>query len=262
MAGLRGYLLVPLALVGIAAFVTGLLLDSENFLVGVLGSVVSLATATIAAVLVFDNLAEQQSERRRMRKWNSVRVATLTAIWEQVRRMTAPIAERSPKYDTFAVAYASSLELMDGISEWIPTQAVPLDKAATDGLQKYEGRKADMVALHGDVFREYVYLREVLTPRVLELADDARLTELLIDLDAMERHWSGCALLAGPGETQSGWEDFPVNVWTAIGDFYAAAVEVLRYVASIPNLPPPQGLEVVFVSAGERRYVRSRTIHK
>jgi hypothetical protein len=193
-----------------------------------------------------------------MLKWGMVRVATLSAIWEQLQRMTAPIAARAPE-NKYAVAYEASIKLMDEVSEWIQTQVLP---AATDDgdLGEYEEQKADMSALHRDVARDYVYVRDVLTPRVLELANDARLTELLFALDAAERRWSDFVALAGPGETQSGWPRFALDAWTAVGDFYSSATRVARYVAATPDLPDPSGLEIVRVTDGDRGYYRTRMI--
>lgn len=117
-----------------------------------------------------------------------------------------------------------------------------------------------MVALHKDVFREYAYVRDVLTPRVLELANDTRLTELLFNLDAAERQWSDCVYLAGPGQTQGTWQSFPVDAWEVVGDFHEAATTVAAHLAAIPDLPDPQALEILYVNDGEREYFRSRAL--
>jgi hypothetical protein len=254
--------LAAVAIVGLASAGAGFALDVRGFAVGLLASIAALAMTVLTATFFFDELAEKQAAARRRDKWNIVRVATLTAIWEQVRRMTLPIAMRSPTADTFAVAYKTALELMDGVSSWIPTEATPLDEDAADGLATYEEYKASMTRLYEDVAREYVYIRDVLTPRVLDLADDVELTRLLFDLDDAERQWSAIVFTAGKGETQGSWATFPVDTWKAVADFHQAAVEVARHVASAPDLPQPRTIQLVSVAVGGRWSFRSRTLRE
>src|ERR1700722_6786263 len=142
----RTRLLVLLALVGVAALVAGLAINAETFALGLLSSLAGFIAAAFAAVLYLDELAEQQSERRRRKKWDAVRVVTLTAIWDQLRAMTIPIVARSPSADAVAVAYEGALQLLEEVSAWIPSQAVQIDPA--DGLTKDETSKAEMRSLY------------------------------------------------------------------------------------------------------------------
>jgi hypothetical protein len=258
--GLRGHTLCLIALGCTGAAAVGLWLDAENFLVGLLVSVISLVIAGIAAAFVFDRLAEERSEGRRLEKWSKVRTATLAAIWEQTRRMMEPIRELSPRHAAFAVTYETALSHMDQVHDWICAQAKRLDQDAADGVETYEKDKTMMAALHSSVFEHYVYIREVLMPRVLELADDAHLTELLIALDAAERQWSGCVFIAGPGETAGDWHRFPETTWNAVADFYRAATEVVRQISK--DLPDPRPLTIVWVDVGGRHIARAWTVYE
>lgn len=258
--GLSGPILalVTLSCVGIAAI--GLWLDAKDFFVGLLVSVVSLVVAGLAATFVFDRLTERQSERRRSAKWLGVRTGTLTAIWEQTRRMMEPIRELSPEHDSFSIDYEGSMRLMDDVHGWVCAQAKPLDKSLADGRDRYEKFKSEMMALHDSVFKEFVYVRDVLMARVLELANDPGLTELLIALDATERQWSGCVSIAGPGETELSWANFPITVWNAVAAFYLAAINVVKYISD--ELPEPRPLRLVLVEVGDRTVARAWTMYE
>jgi hypothetical protein len=242
-----------------AATAGGLLIDATGFLIALLASVPALILAGLAAVYLFDRVTEQRSEARQLNQWKSVRVATLAAIWEQTRRMTEPIRERSP-HNTFAVDYEKVLELMDEVHAWIGTQAVRL---ADDDGTKYESTKADLRALHGDVFKEYCYLRDLLIPRVLEFAADSELLELLLSLEAAERQWSGCVYIAGPGETETSWASFPESAWEATAAFYKGAIDVVRYISAHEDRPDlVNGLRLVLVDVNGRTISRSWTLYE
>jgi hypothetical protein len=50
-----------LGLTGLVASVAGVLLDADSFLIGLLGGITSLVVTILAAVFVFDRLAEERS---------------------------------------------------------------------------------------------------------------------------------------------------------------------------------------------------------
>ena len=63
----RTRLLELLALVGVASLVAGLAISAGAFALGLLSSLADFIAVTFAAVFYFDELAEQQSERRRQK---------------------------------------------------------------------------------------------------------------------------------------------------------------------------------------------------
>lgn len=247
-------------IVGVLSLGVGLAIDVPNFFVGLLASIAALALTIWTATFIFDEFAEKQATMRRRKKWDVVRVATLAALWDQIRRLTLPITERCPEGAYFSVSYDRTLKIMDGVLQWIPTQAVSFDRTDTKGVVKYEECKADIARMYGEVAREYVYIRDVLTPRVFDLADDVDLTGLLFALDDMERQWSSVVFTAGPGETENAWQEFPVTAWNAVCDFYRAAIGIAQKVASAPDILPSRGLELVPVNINGEWVHRSRVI--
>ena len=252
--------LTTVSTVGAVSLGVGLAIDVPGFVVGLLASLAALAVTIWTATFIFDEFAEKQAAIRRRKRWDVVRIATLTALWDQIRRITLPVTERCPDGAYFAAGYQRTLEIMDAVLQWIPTQAVRLDRADADGVAKYEDCKADIARMYGEVAREYAYVRSVLTPRVFDLADDVELTDLLFALDDMERQWSSVVFTAGPGETENAWQQFPVTAWSGVCDFYRAAIDVARKVVSMPDLLPPRGLELVLVNTGGKWMHRARVL--
>ncbi|HEX3783223.1 MAG TPA: hypothetical protein VHX38_26445 [Pseudonocardiaceae bacterium] len=247
-------------MLGLISVGAGLAIDPENFAVGILASLAALALTVLTATLIFDELAEQRAAARKREKWDIIRIATLAAIWDQIRRITLPIAERSPDGEYFSVDYKNTLKIMGEVSSWIPTQAVPLDRDDPEGVAQYEACKNLIARLYRDVARECVYLRDVLTPRVLDLADDVDAVEPLYTLDDMERQWSSVVFSAGPGEIENAWQAFPEAAWTAVSDFYGAAIDVARWVAGEPDMPTPRTLQLILVKIDGEWVHRCRTI--
>lgn len=261
------------ALIGALSLVLGLWIGARDFTIGLLASLVALAVTIFSASFYFDaraeDLAEQRrqakeelDEQQRQAKWEVVRVATLTAIWDQVRRMMLPVVVLSPESNWLAAAYEAEIEKMEAVLAWTSTQMVRHNKKTGDTVETYEECKADMVRLFNEVAREHVYLRDVLTPRVVEFSGDQNLVELLFALDDMERQWSSIVFLAGPGEVQRNWEAFRESAWNGVRDFLKAALDVSRRIAAERDLPTPRGIQACFVDIGDRTVVRSRTIYE
>jgi uncharacterized protein YebE (UPF0316 family) len=100
-------MLLALAGITLMMIAVGLWLDPKDFGLNLLAGIVGLGVAVIAGVLLFDRLAqeaasrEQQTrladqEEQRRERWEGVRTATLTALWDQLRRVTRPIMILSP----------------------------------------------------------------------------------------------------------------------------------------------------------------------
>jgi hypothetical protein len=80
-------------------------------------------------------------------------------------------------------------------------------------------------SLYNEITTELATLRDVLTPRVLDLADDPRLTELLFEVERSERHWRHMLWVI-----ENDWEDRPKFAWDAVAGVFDAASAVARHI--------------------------------
>jgi hypothetical protein len=241
----RALALVFLAIIGLGATAAGFAIDATNFALHLLAGLVAFVATIIGAVLVLDELAERQSERRRKRKWDAVRVATLMTIWDQIRRVMRPIQMLSPEPNVFAVTYKTAVELMNETSAWTHTRAVCLEQQDAD---EFNQCRDEMTRLHGEVVGQYQYIRDVLAPRILELGDDETLVRLLFELDHAERRWSRTVLVAGQTASQH-WRNYPVWTWGSLRGFCESVGSVADHIA--PSLPAPGTLLMVWAADGK-----------
>jgi hypothetical protein len=80
--------------------------------------------------------------------------------------------------------------------------------------------------LYDEVRDNLVMIRDVLTPRVLDLADDPALANLLLELEAAERQWRHMLWVI-----EHDWESRSQYAWRAVADVYRAAAEVTAHLA-------------------------------
>jgi hypothetical protein len=250
-------MLLVLAGITLVAITLGLWLDSKDFALNLLAGVAGLGVAVIAGVLLFERLAreaayqEQQvrlaaQEQQQREKWEGVRIATLTALWDQLRRVTRPIMILSPNY-TIAAAYPAAIEVMKDVLAWVN------DQAADPLSEDWPSFRSKLLSLEQNLHREYLPIRDILIPRVLEYADDADLVERLFVLDAKERRFEEWVFVTASGTKKPTATSYPSDVWRRMQAFLAAAIEVAVYIQPRPaqcdsdratRLPeePPEGI--------------------
>lgn len=237
--------LIGLAVIGLFAAAAGFAIDATSFGLHLLAELVAFAVTVVAAILVLDRFAERQSEQRRQTRWTGVRKATLVGIWDQLQRVFRPIQILSPDPNFFALDYEVVIGTWDKISEWTNTRAIRSD--STDQAE-FDRHRSEMSELHDAVTEQYRYIRDVLAPRVLELADDITLVELLHEFDRAERRWSRAVDVAGQSAFQH-WPDYAVWTWGQLHVFCESAVKVARHIAR--DLPPSGTLLLVWAADGK-----------
>jgi hypothetical protein len=185
------------------AIVPGLLLNPQPFIENLLAEVAGAA----ASILVGLTLVERLMQRQRARQWERVRLQTVRAILAHIMDigleyyMLLPVSIRQQEHEFIYCYY--ELEL-------------PSEEAA-QGLARISkhvlGYKQELAPLSSGGFHEHItphiyQLRDVLTPRVLELNDDPNLVEALMEIETAERTWMyhlGLENRFGASE-EFGWE--------------------------------------------------------
>lgn len=185
------------------AIVPGLLLNPQPFIENLLAETAGVA----ASILVGFTLVERLMQRQRARQWERVRFQTVRAILAHIMDigleyyMLLPVAIRQEEQEF--IYYYYELEL-------------PSEEAA-QGLARISkhvlGHKQELAPLSSRDFHEHIaphiyQLRDVLTPRVLELNDDPSLVEALMEVETAERTWMynlGLENRFG-GPEEFGWE--------------------------------------------------------
>jgi hypothetical protein len=167
-----------------SAIVPGLLLDPQPFIENLLAETAGAA----ASILVGLMLVERLIQRQRSRQWERVRLQTVRAILAHIMDigleyyMVLPVSIRQEEQEFMYYFYELDL---------------PSEEAA-QGLARISkhvlGQKEELVPLSSRDFHEHIsphihQLRDVLTPRVLELNDDPNLVEVLMDVETAERSW-------------------------------------------------------------------------
>jgi hypothetical protein len=166
------------------AIVPGLLLDPLPFI----GNLLAETAGVAASILVGLTLIERLMQRQRTRQWERVSHQTVRAILAHIMDigleyyMLLPVSIRKEEQEFMYYYYELDL---------------PSEKAA-EGLARISkhvlGHKQELAALSSRDFREHIaphicQLRDVLTPRVLELNDDPSLVEVLMEVETAERSW-------------------------------------------------------------------------
>jgi hypothetical protein len=166
------------------AIVPGLLLNPQAFIENLLAETAGAA----ASILVGLTLVERLMQRQRARQWERVRFQTVRAILAHIMDIgleyytLLPVSIRQEEQEF--IYYYYELEL-------------PSEEAA-QGLARISkhvlGHKQELAALSSRDFYEHIaphihQLRDVLTPRVLELNDDPSLVEALMEVETAERTW-------------------------------------------------------------------------
>jgi hypothetical protein len=166
------------------AVVPGLLLDPLPFI----GNLLAETAGVAASIFVGLTLVERLMQKQRARQWERVRSQTVRAILAHIMDiglqyyMLLPVSIRQQEQEFIYYYYELQLpseEAAQGlarISKHILGHQKELAPLSSRGLH-------EQIALH-------IYqLRDVLTPRVLELNDDPSLVEALMEVETTERNW-------------------------------------------------------------------------
>ena len=255
---------VALALATAAGLVAaGLALDSPEFT----GNLLAEGVGVVVSVVVAVTLVERWLSRERARRWQRVRSQTVRAIDANLADIAFRFSLRIPPprdigldFYTGDVPRAEIAAEIRDLAEQLRERAEELGKTpdadtiviAEHGKPQRQGRitvdseatKARLYAdfldtsstrdLYDDVSPVLRQLRDVLTPRVIDLADDPRLVELLGDIEAAERQWLSNL------EVIEHWGAPDHFGWEAAAEFLGSLAGVIEYLApDVDHLSPP-----------------------
>lgn len=257
--GLDPLILASLVFMSLGVTVLGLFLDARDFLIALCASVLSIVLAGFAAVYLFDRLTEQQNSLRRAGQWKEARRATLAAVWEQALLMTEPIREVAPDHLQYAILLPEGIiKRTRAVEEWAREQTNNRHgkgRTKSDGTYEEKVFTDMIIGLHGAVSGEYQYLRNVLTPRILEFGSDTALLGRLFDIEAADRQWSGIVRSGSPGIIDAQATISPGDAWAAIADFCGAVIRLLEYLSEDPDHYKPESVRVIGVGTADGRWV-------
>jgi hypothetical protein len=240
-----------LVAVAIIAAVLGLFLDVGGFLGNLAAEVVGVAASIVLAVLAVDVLLE----RRRRQRWDDVRDQTLRAIYVRVGDLMVDAMLDGPVESLMRSQDPLNLHPGEARDERFWDAVVPEDPASPGAVEAMEDLAAflrensEQLAHHDDddagwassrllydeVHEEISQLRDVLTPRVLELADDPELVSRLLALEKADRSWRSSLWLI-----EKGWGMPDRYGWQSAASVYDAAAAVARHLSEtyFQHLPP------------------------
>jgi hypothetical protein len=204
----------------------GLVVGPGEFATNLLVEFIGIAVSVLVAVA----LVERLLRRQRAQQWERVRAQTLRSIYATVTDIAAAFY-----LEVYSGAISDSVgdELaLIHRSQW-PTEDIA-DRLAE--LAEHISANADELGsstevLHNDVGPAIRHMRDAVTPRVIEVAEDPTLVEKLVELEDAERRWAiSLGVIDDWGAPETfGWED-------SAGVLDAAA-EICRYLARLE--PPP-----------------------
>jgi hypothetical protein len=225
-------------LVAIVATSVGLSIDAQGFAANAAAEIAGLAVSVIVAVMV----AESLIERRRREQWNRV-AAWLTGdieerLWGMLLIGDETILPRD--YSSRLAAGKNLPAALDFMANRIRAHAEDWAASGTRsaerrGYHRPAGReretKEELLEFASSrpllrAVQEVIHpLRDTVTPRVLDLGTDARLVDLLLQLEYGERLWSQIA--AG---VRGVLDDDPALAWRAAAGCYGAARDLAAHV--------------------------------
>jgi hypothetical protein len=257
-------LLISFAVAAAAICTAGILLGGVGFINNLVAEIVGIPASVVIAVALVDRM----STKRRQQEWRTIRLVTTRSIGRHLSDIffSASTLLLLIPYDDVIPQPATlgdDLRLVadkigsdhDKLSE--PRTVVlrdPTDPDASFGygerISTTEHRNgviyvSDENARSSEVLRElnkcssrelykgirgdFSYLTDVLTPRVLQLGDDVKLGELLIQLQDRERDWAGTI------DMVDGWGLPEHYAWSAAEGFFRAAASTADYIDEISD---------------------------
>lgn len=234
MSNRLALVLLALVAVALAALGIGLALGARAFVSNFLAGLVGWAISVLFAVLLIDVLLE----RRRAERWEAVRELTLRSIFIQVTDMAVDLLMVSHVTDLMdgedAMRYYDTINGDDPRSE----RSVEALHELADFVRKHAEDLADATSefgqidttsrsLYREIQQELATLRDVLTPRVLELGGDPKLAELLFEVERSERYWRHAVWLI-----ENDWGMPDKFAWNSAATVYKAVANLAGRVTS------------------------------
>lgn len=225
-------LLAGVAGIGAGVCGIGFGIDAPGFGSNLLAGVVDLAVGVIVAVFLADYLVEARSRAR----WKQVEAASVGAIADRLQTLRLIVVELvflpSDAHDSIMGEphLARALEL---IAKAIRENRAALASGSANfnfpGQVDYRSSQPVL----SEVQPETRYIRESLTPRILMLAADSRLVELLVDLETRERVWTeGVRLVVDD------WQYPEEYAWEHAADFYDSASRLAGHIERYAYVDP------------------------
>jgi hypothetical protein len=223
----------------IVAIAVGLVLDAAAFA----GNLTAEFVGVVVSVAVALTLVERLLERERSRRWERVRTLTSRSIGREIHVIALAYYDAMPPGSVpgdFTTSLHTRLptpestRCMREIADYARAHAPALAKPRLAIGWPFEpggrlglGRSFDSSTsreLWGAVAPHIQHLQDVLTPRVIELADDPELAEHLASIESDAQHWLGWI------EAYERWGKAGEEAWRFAADLLdaaAAAVERL-----------------------------------
>jgi hypothetical protein len=185
-------------------------------------------------VLLIDVLIE----RRRSERWEAARELTLRSIFIQVTDMAVDLLMVSHvthlMKDDSAIGYydtidgddprsKATVEALHELAEFVREHAEALAEAPSE----FGEIDATSRELYREVRQELSTLRDVLTPRVLELGGDPKLAELLFEVERSDRYWRHAVWLI-----DNDWGMPDKFAWNSVATVYKAVANLAERVNS------------------------------
>lgn len=207
-----------------------LLLGSSGFwlrLEGFLGNVLAELAGVTLSVLIAFTLVERLLLRQRREQWIGVSRAIRSAISSRVDSVACDFycADTLPDAWFLADTAQEHAAVMEATAARLTTARERLAKHTVDDI-------ATTRQLHRATRADLGFVRDVLTPRVVQLGDDAELVEALVALEEAERLWNQAIQLI-----YDNW-GFPAELaWERAAGTLSAAARLYRLVAVDNSLP-------------------------
>lgn len=167
--------LAALTFIAVSICVTGVLLFGPEFTVNIASEAAGILLSVVVAVAIVDKL----SERRRRTEWSKIRQVTLGSI---ARRLEGLELEA----DVHLLVDARDADLASKLRK--VAEKIHHDRDALASNTNLD--RASSKDLHNGIRNDLSYITDVLVPRVLQFADNIRLSERLVALEVAERAWA------------------------------------------------------------------------
>jgi hypothetical protein len=236
------------------ALVGGFLLDPRGFGSNLLAEIVGIALGVLIAVLGIEVL----TTRRRQQRWYAVRERTFQSIHTHIVDVAVDCLMSSPVPTLMADDEEGEYWNAMGSAIDPPTvEAAELVRKLAKFIREHEeefqdvqdrrGRFSDFPeerlaslkrqdltsrAFYDEARDEITLLRDVLTPRVLELADDPTLASLLFEIERAERFWRHSLWII-----EHEWEYRSMYAWRAAAAVLEAGADVTAHLAQASAEP-------------------------
>lgn len=248
---LRSRAVYVLLLVAALAGICGFILDAESFV----GNLLAEAWGVLVSVVLAFTLLDAWSRGQRRSDWQRVSYQTARSLHAHIMEIgyfccvcqellsNQILFDRENKFSFVAYSRASAMkasaDVLRALSRLMREQidqlcvvrkvpvnpAVVLDEWSRKEFATSERDRVSTRSIRRMVEPELIQIRNVLTPRVLQLADDPALAGILMDLEEREREWVENL------KRVEGWGADEHPAWEALASVVDAAAAVVNHLA-------------------------------